>query len=484
MNIFDVIKEETVGQLENAAVIDGDRELSYGDLFASVSEVARELKARGIGPAGRVALLCNDSIEYIVISLAVLSVEAVIVPVPPSNSPDEVNAVLREIDIPFLIFDTDIFSLDDSCPVFLVGGCEKTFAVHRRIPRGNLPAAYRALNPAFIRFSSGTTGASKGVVLSHETIVERTDAANKALNITANDRVIWVLSMSYHFVVSILLFLRRAATIVLCGRDFPSSLIDGIVRRQGTFIYASPFHYQMMTNSGMFSAETFSRIRLAVSTAMRLSEIDARNFQRKFGLELAEAYGVIEVGLPFVNCSRNPEKRGSVGTILPDYEARIVDPDANGIGEVYLRGSGMFDAYFSPWQGPDEALADGWFKTGDLGRIDSEGFLFLAGREKNVINFAGMKIFPSEVESVLNQHPAVRESLVYGMPHAQYGELPCADIVLEGEMDPAEIDTREIRRFCYQHMAPYSVPKRFHCLPSLDKTASGKLKRWGRAPNG
>ena len=144
----------------------------------------------------------------------------------------------------------------------------------------------------------------------------------------------------------------------------------------------------------------------------------------------------------------------------------------------------MFDAYFSPWQGPDEALADGWFKTGDLGRIDSDGFLFLFGREKNVINFAGMKIFPREVESVLNQHPAVRESLVYGTPHTQYGELPCADIVLEGELDPAEIDTREIRGYCYQHLAPYKVPKRLHCLPRLGKTASGKLKRWGRAPNG
>jgi long-chain acyl-CoA synthetase len=484
MNIFDVIKEETAGHLENAAVIDGDRQLSYGDLFASVGEVARELKTHGIGPAERVALSCNDSIEYIVISLAVLSLEAVIVPVSTLHSPDEVNAVLRKIDVPFLIFDKDVLSLDHTHPVFRVGDCEKTFSVHRRTPRGGLPAEYHALNPAFIRFSSGTTGASKGVVLSHETIIERTDAANKALKITENDRVIWVLSMSYHFVVSILLFLRRAATIVLCCREFPSSLIDGIVRHRGTFIYASPFHYQMMTNSGMFSAEISSRIRLAVSTAMRLSEIDAQDFHRKFGFELTEAYGVIEVGLPFVNCSRDPEKRGSVGTILPDYEARIVDPDANGIGEVYLRGSGMFDAYFSPWQGPDEALANGWFKTGDLGRIDSDGFLFLSGREKNVINFAGMKIFPSEVESVLNQHPAVRESLVYGTPHAQYGELPCADIVLEGERDPAEIDTREIRRFCYQHLAPYSVPKRLHCLPSLDKTASGKLKRWGRVPNG
>ena len=283
MNIFDVIKEETAGHLEDAAVVDGDRQLSYGDLFASVGEVACELKTLGIGPAERVALLCNDSIEYIVISLAVLSLEAAIVPVSPAHSPDEVNAVLREIDITFLIFDKEVFSLSDDHPLFPVGVCGMAFFLHRRTPRGDVPGECRALNPAFIRFSSGTTGASKGVVLSHETIIERTDAANKALNVTENDRVIWVLSMSYHFVVSILLFLRRAATIVLCCREFPSSLIDGFVRHQGTCIYASPFHYQMMMNSGMFSAEMLSGIRLAVSTAMRLSEIDARSFIENSG---------------------------------------------------------------------------------------------------------------------------------------------------------------------------------------------------------
>jgi long-chain acyl-CoA synthetase len=284
--------------------------------------------------------------------------------------------------------------------------------------------------------------------------------------------------MSYHFVVTILLFLRRAATIVLCGSEFPSSLIDGLVRHRGTFVYAAPFHYQIITNSSIFSTDAFTDVRLAVSTAMRLPGSDARRFHERFGVELAEAYGIIEVGLPFVNCSRDPARQGSVGSILPDYEARIENADAEGIGEVYLRGKGMFDAYFSPWGGRDQVLQDGWFKTGDLGRLDSDGFLFLAGRENNVINFAGMKVFPDEVESVLNQHPAVRESLVYARAHPQYGELPCADIVLGGDTEQSELDATEIRKFCYQRLAPYKVPKDFRRVPQLDRTASGKLKRW------
>ena len=471
------MKNETVDYREKTAVIEGNRQISYQGLFAAVNDVATELKTCGVRPAQRVALLCGDSIDYIIVSLSVLSAEAAIVPVSPSLSGDELDAVLERIDVNFLVFDKAVYFRDDAHPVFSSGACEKEFFLYRRAAQEQLPADYYALNPAFIRFSSGTTGASKGVVLSHESVIERTDAADKALKMTADDVVIWVLSMSFHFVVTILLFLRRAATIVLCGGAFPESLQDGLIRHKGTFLYASPFHYHVLTRSDIFSPDLLSGVRLAISTAINLPVSGARDFHEKFGFELTEAYGIIEVGLPFLDCSQDTTKRGSVGKILPDYEVKIVNADAEGIGEVYLRGKGMFDAYFSPWQDRQQALPDGWFNTGDLGRLDKDGFLFLVGREKNIINFAGMKIFPYEVESVLNQHPAIKESMVYGVPHPRYGELPCARIVLRDEIK-ADLDSHEMRRFCYQHLAPYKVPKEFHCVLRLDKTASGKLRRW------
>ena len=484
VNIYEVIRRETSSHLEHAAVIEGDRRLSYRELFDAVEEVARQLRSYGVEPTQRVALSCADSIDYIVVSLAILSIGAAIAPVSPFHSHDEITAVLSELDVCFLISERVMFPTEDTAPILSGSVLERTLFLQRRSAEDTLPDEYYALTPAFIRFSSGTTGASKGVVLSHQTILERTDAADKALRMTADDRVIWVLSMSYHFVVSILLFLRRAATIVLSGNGFPSSLVDGLLLHRGTFLYASPFHYQIIANSDMFSKDTFANIRLAVSTAMRLPEVDAQTFHEKFGLELAQAYGIIEVGLPFLNCSMDPAKRGSVGSILPDYEVRIADPDGDGVGALYLRGNGMFDAYCSPWRSRDQALTDGWFRTGDLGRIDSDGFLFLCGRENNVINFAGMKVFPDEVESVLNQHPFVRESLVYAEAHARYGELPCADIVLHGDREAEGADATEIRRFCYQHLAPYKVPKALRYVPCLEKTASGKLKRWKRNLSG
>ena len=477
MNIASIIRDATQQYQDKTAVIHGNRQITYRELFAAADAVAEVLKACGVMQAQRVAFLCADSIEYISVSLAVLSLQAVIVPVPPSLAPDEIDAVLEQMNANYFIFDRESHAREGARQLSLDGACERTFYLLYRRARNGLPPDYFRLNPAFIRFSSGTTGASKGVLLSHEAIFKRTQAADTLLRITPGDVIIWVLSMSFHFVVTILLFLQRGAAIVLCGAPFPEALYEGLRAHKGTFLYASPFHYQSLISSPECTGDDMSNIRLAISTAMHLQPGVANDFHRKFRFELSQAYGIIEVGLPFINCSGDPLKRASVGMVLPDYEINIVNPDAEGIGEAYIKGPGMFDAYFTPWQRREEITVDGWFATGDVGKLDADGFLFLAGREKNVINFAGMKIFPYEVESVLNQHPAVQESCVYGFPHPQYGELPCAKIVPR-DTSSTDIDSRDLRTFCYQRLAAYKVPKEFHLVQHLEKTASGKVRRW------
>jgi len=352
----------------------------------------------------------------------------------------------------------------------------KKALLYRHTTKEEIAKEYHDMNPAFIRFSSGTTGASKGVMLSHEAIDKRTTAADEGLKITSSDTIIWVLSMAFHFVVTIFLFLRKASTIVLCAHPFPGAILEGLKNNKATFIYASPFHYYMLANMGLFFPEMLADVRLAVSTASRLPDDNADNFQKKFGFELSQAYGIIEVGLPFINTSGDKLKRASVGKILPDYEMKIVNPGNDEIGEVHLRGKGMFESYFSPWQKRTELFEDDWFNTGDLGKVDEEGFLYLVGRKKTLIDYCGMKVFPYEVESIINQHPVVEESLVFGVTHPQYGQLPSAKIVLR-EGSEEFFDNRAMRKFCYQHLAPYKVPKEFHCVSSLKKTPSGKLKR-------
>ena len=475
MNIFDIIKKETEGVRSKAAVIEGDDSITYGQLILYVETLAEALRKKGVSRLHRVGLLCDDSIDYVIASLAILSLSAAVVPVSPEQTADEIETVIDRIDVDYILAEPRLRPGGYGELLRSEGIFKKEFIIVKRTTRERPKSEYFRINPAFIRFSSGTTGTSKGVVLSHEAIVDRTDAANAGLQITSQDTVLWVLSMSFHFVVTILLFLRRGATIVLCGHRFPESLIEGITKHKGTFIYASPFHYNLLSRTDSLPGNGLKDIRLAVSTAMKLAEQTAEDFFNKFGFELTEAYGIIEVGLPFIRLSGGKDKRGSVGKPLPDYEIKLDNKDAAGVGEIRIRGKGMLDAYYSPWQGRDDILTDGWFKTGDLGKIDKDGFLFIVGREKDVINFVGMKIFAQEVEAVLNQHPQVRESLVYGAAHPVYGQLPMAKIVLrEGESAP---EVNELRRYCYQHLAQYKVPKDFEFVAELPKTASGKIKR-------
>jgi long-chain acyl-CoA synthetase len=475
MNIYETIKKETRFLAYKTAVIEGDEQISYEQLLACADITAAAFRKTGMTRCNRVGLLCEDSIDYLTTSLAVLSLSAVLVPISPDQSENETKDIIDRMALDYLIFEKGRYKEEGSESLLSEGLLKKELRLIIRFVYKLPPSEFYKINPAFIRFSSGTTGASKGVVLSHEAIIERTDAADKGLKITSEDNVLWVLSMSFHFVVTILLFLRRGATVILCSRRFPEALIEGITEHKGTFIYASPFHYSLLSRSEMLSKGSLGSIRMAVSTAMKLPEAIAGQFSGKFGFELAEAYGIIEVGLPFLNLNANKDLRGSVGKPLPDYEIKILKKGLDGVGEIYIKGRGMLNAYFSPWKNRKKILKDGWFRTGDLGMIDDKGNLTIVGREKDVINFAGMKVFAFEVESILNEYPLVKESMVYAVSHPQYGQLPVAKIVLKN--NNSSLDLNDLRRFCYQRMAQYKVPKDFQVIAELQKTASGKIKR-------
>jgi long-chain acyl-CoA synthetase len=313
-------------------------------------------------------------------------------------------------------------------------------------------------------------------VLCHETIRDRVMAANRVLRIGPSDTVMWCLPMSHHFLVTIVLYLCHGATIVLARHIWARSFLEATNRWRGTVLYAAPFHYALLARDR--SGAGIPSVRMAVSTTCSLPRDVALGFHQRFGLALTPALGVIELGMVCLNLDDPLARWDSVGRPLPEYAINIRNPDNNGYGEVRVAGPGIFDAYDSPWIWRDQLMPDGWFATGDIGRIDPEGYLFLVGRKAAVINLAGRKVFPEEIEAVLNRHPAVRESRVYGVAHLHLGETVEAEVALRAAVEPDAL-----REFCRAHLSADKVPSRVHRVERVAKTAvTRKLRRHAAPP--
>jgi long-chain acyl-CoA synthetase len=466
MNIYRQICAEVNGY-NGCAVIDNGLEISYTALFKQVDDCAELLRQAGVLPHARIAFIAENSARYVILSLAVLSIDAVIVPISVNTSAPEQEAIYANLEINFLLT-----------------GSRHPQHGKQITPEWYLTDLNRELRPielahgrraAFIRFSSGTTAASKGVILSHQAIAERT-AACTGLLIGEGGKVLWVLDMAFHFIVTIILFLRRRAALVLCPPPVETAMITLLRQYEINLLYATPYHYRLLLQSPDCVKSDLAAVQMAVSTAMRLEPADAERFTQKFGIALSQAYGIIEVGLPAVNNSCSSAKIASVGKLQPAYELKLHQPDSSGTGEIWLRGPGMFDAYFAPFRLRTGICPDGWFNTGDLGYLDQEGYLFIAGRTKQLINFMGMKIFPESVETVINQYPLVAESRVFGKKFSA-GEYPAAELVLNPGGELNDVELMRLRRYLFAALAGYAVPKEFSVVPALPRTASGKIIR-------
>jgi long-chain acyl-CoA synthetase len=464
-NIVDVIRNGHVKKKDRLAVSRTQKDvISYSDLFSQVETLKKKLVQSGFASHDRVGLFCEDSIEYVITALAILDTGAVIVPISPSLSSHELDSLCARIEVKYMVSEKKIGShmivSEKLLDKLYIHEVDKTITYSKEYMEVD--------SPAFIRFSSGTTGVSKGVLLTHQAIIDRTHAADARLNISSDDIVGWFLSMSFHFVVTILLFLRKGAHIMLSQDNFPAGIIDSFKITSPTFLYASPFHYNLLATHKDISKALLSDVRMAVVTAVSLNKDTDIKFHEKFGLHLSQAYGIIEVGLPFINDRYDDEYICSVGKLSPMYDLKINDPDEKGQGQILLKGKGMYHAYISPWE--KRGL---WFNTGDIGYV-KQSYLFISGRSKNIINFAGMKIFPEEVEHVILGDDQIREVQVFAEPHTVYGQIPVARVVLAAN---EKLDILKLKRFCLQHLDSYKIPKEFIPVASIEKTHSNKIKR-------
>ncbi|MGH7202781.1 MAG: class I adenylate-forming enzyme family protein, partial [Planctomycetaceae bacterium] len=403
--------------------------VTYRQLDDTINTIAERLRNAGVRPGHCVGLHVGSGLEYIVLNYAIWRCGGCVVPIAVELTDDEKQEIVRRIALEFVL--TPPAGLSFAEPA-ACGEATEIAANAVALPVENArphPAGFRAVNAAFLRFTSGTTGDSKGVVLSHGTIRERIEAANEALRIGPHDRIVWLLSMSYHFAVSIVSYLSFGATILLPRNSFAAAVIEAIDDHGGTLMYASPMHYALLADAP--GPASLRNLRLALSTTASLDWLTAEKFHDRYGLPIAQALGIIEVGLPCINLDFAAEKPASVGRVLPAYQLRLTD---SGLGEnlkeIAFRGPGCFDAYYESWRPRAEILHDGWFTTGDVGEVDGDGCLFLRGRSTDVINVMGMKFFPQEVETVLTSHPDVKAACILARQDDRFGEVPVARVVL------------------------------------------------------
>jgi acyl-coenzyme A synthetase/AMP-(fatty) acid ligase len=290
-----------------------------------------------------------------------------------------------------------------------------------------------------------------------------------------------VLPLAYHFAVTIVAYVRAGANVLLCPDTLPATVVEALRRLRASVFYASPLHFERLSN--LASTGPLSDVRLALSTSAPIAPEVMERFESVYGIPVGQAYGIIEAGLPCINRGVEGLCRRSVGRAVPGYEVAVFSDAgerlaAGAPGEVGLRGAALFSAYYTPWQLREQLTRDGWFLTGDIGRLEEDGALVLLGRKKSVIFVAGLKFFPEEVEECINRFPGVKESRVVGAPHPHLGQVPRAEVAF---LTP-EPDLDGLRAHCARLLSPYKVPFEFTVVEATPRTPGGKILRRSGEP--
>ena len=453
------------------------RSLSYGQLAREAQRIGAFLKTHGVGLGQRIGLLAPNDLAYVPAAFGLLDSGACLVPLASNLTPNETAEIVREVQLNGCLAWPKASALEGTPAAVVQGGECDGFTFQWLARDAEAPAEFYSLNPAFIRFTSGTTARSKGVVLSHEATAARVEAADQVLAFSEEDRILWVLPLAYHFAVTIVAYVRAGTHILMCPDTLPRAMVDAVHRLKPSVLYAAPLHFERMANLG--PSQPFTSIRVTLSTAAPISPAVMDRFQSVHGVPVGQAYGIIEAGLPCINLGTEGLPATSVGRPVPGYEVAVLSDDGKRLdapeelGEIAVRGDGLFSAYYSPWQLREQITRDGWFLTGDLGWLDQAGALHLKGRKKTVMFVAGLKFFPEEVEDCINQFRGVKESRVFSRPHARMGEVPCAEVVL----DSHGCDLDALKTHCARLLSSYKVPLEFTVVDAVPRTPSGKIRR-------
>lgn len=488
MNVTQNIERAARVFPDKPAMLFEDRSISYADLNRQAVRLADRMKRQGVAAGDRVALYLPNIPEFIVCYYAALKIGAIAVSVNPMLKAGELKYILNDCGAVLLCTVAELLPnvRRDDCPALrdlLI--CEGEGAGYPTIgdwiaegTEGLETVDLDRDAVAVILYTSGTTGFPKGATLTHGNVVSNYWSAAHHAGYRAEDRMALFLPLFHVFGQNFIMngTFAACATLVLYRRFVPDVVLASVAGDRVTMFFAVPTIYINLLNMDA-SALDLSSVRYEFSAAATMPQEISLRWKERFGRTIHEGYGLTECS-PFACYNHDfHHKFGSVGTAVENVEVKILDEFDEPVpvgewGEICIKGPGVMKGYWNRPEETGQALRNGWLHSGDIGKMDADGYVYIVDRVKDMINAAGFKIWPAEVEHYLYQHPAVKELAVYGIPHPEKGEAVCASIVLK---DGAQITREAIIAYCRENMAAYKVPSRVDFVAELPKSATGKI---------
>jgi long-chain acyl-CoA synthetase len=480
---------------EHLAVVYGDERIGFGDLVERIERLAAGLLERGIGPGDAVALVLGNDPSFVVSWHAVSALGGIVVPVNPSFKQDEIEFTFRRCDIRLVISDERTAGVCER----IVAGFDRpvevipTTAAHGQsltldmLIEGHDPARLEPRSPDEVylyQFSSGSTGRPKRVPRTHAQCVAEGELYNETFGRDHEDKVFCAIPMFHTYGMGACLFwsATSGATMVILEDPNPFLLrrhraLELIEQESATVFPGVPFTFRLMAEAP--AAADLSSLRLCFSAGTALPRASFEAFGERFGLLVRQLYGSTETGLVTVNLDPDPVSTfDSVGTPAGEVDIRILGENGDGLplgeeGEVAVSSPAMTEGYSDMEELNREAFRDGHFRTGDLGKLDEKGRLYLTGRKKLLIEVGGYKVDPIEVQDVVVAHPKVSDAVVVGADGSIEGEELVKAVVVPND----QVDERELVEFCRERLANFKVPQIVELREEIPKSPLGKVLR-------
>jgi long-chain acyl-CoA synthetase len=430
--------------------------LTYEEVNRRASCAAGALAARGIRAGDRVAISLPNTWSFVVALLGALKLGAIAAPLNPLLTAEERATILADLAPALVVSEAD---------------CAGSPAQSRRA----------VSSPALILYTSGSTGRPKGALLSHDALSFANQSwAGPVMRLSSRDVVLGVLPFAHSFGINGALFapLLAGATVVLLERFSPDAALEAIEQHQVTVFPGVATMFRRLLDAPGFARQRLASLRLAVSGAAPCPGELAQEWRERTGVRILRGYGSTEIFRPISYLAGDPaESLEAIGRAVPGVILRIVNEaeqtqPSGQAGELLIKSPAVMDGYLGAPEETPVVLHDGWFRTGDLARIDLDGFVTIVGRKKELILRGGYSVSPAEVEAALLTHPAVAEAAVVGRPHPELGEDIAAFVMLHPH---THADPDELIAHCGKSLAAFKCPRRVRVVDALPRSATGKI---------